>query len=68
MHRGHVQPDDHLTMRALVTLEQGMNIPVLTKLHSMLGDLKERIKLTDACAEPHTVERIILMKPLFYQM
>ena len=30
-----------------------MNIPVLTELQSNLGDLKERIKLTDACTEPH---------------
>ena len=38
------KPDSHLTMKALVTLEWGMNVPVLTKLQSNLGDL---IKLTD---------------------
>ena len=36
-------PDSHLTMKALVTLEWGMNVPVLTKLQSNLGNL---IKLT----------------------
>ena len=29
-----------------------MNIPVLTKLQLKLSDLKERVKLTDACTKP----------------
>jgi hypothetical protein len=37
-------PDSHLTMKALVTLEWGMNVPVLTKLQSNFEDL---MKLTD---------------------
>ena len=32
-------PDSHLTMKALVTLERGMNVPVLTKLRSNSWDI-----------------------------
>ena len=46
--------DSRLTMRALVTMESvaGMNIPVLTKIQSKLSDVKERVKLTNACTKP----------------
>ena len=43
-------------MKALVTLEWGMNVPVLTKLQSKLCDLKDKIKLhvTDTYDKPFT--------------
>ena len=44
-------------MKALVTLEHGMNIPVLTKME--LCDLKQRIKLTDV----QYVEHIVFVWP-----
>ena len=46
--------DNRLTMKALVTLEWGMNIPVLTKLGANLSDLQDKIKLPgpDTCAKP----------------
>ena len=34
-------------MTALLTLEWGMNIPVLTEIQSKLSNLKDKIKLTD---------------------
>ena len=44
-------PDNHLTMKALVTLEWGMNIPVLTELKSRLCDFKDRIEPPNTCAK-----------------
>ena len=39
-------------MKALVTLEWGMNVPVLAKLQSNLSDFKEQIKLSDTSTKP----------------
>ena len=42
----HYMPDNHLTMKALVTLEWGVDIPVLKSLQSKLSDLQHKINLT----------------------
>ena len=42
-------PYDHLTMRALISLEWAMNIPVLTKLSLNLDIFDKTITLDDPC-------------------
>jgi hypothetical protein len=46
------KPESRLTMKALVTLEWGMNVPILTKLQSNLSDFKKQLKSTGTSTKP----------------
>ena len=53
-------PGDHFTMKALVTLECRMNIPVLSNLQLKFSDLRDQIKLpaADTSAKPFSYRKL----------